>query len=767
MYKNSTSDSVAASRTRLSWHKIEEMGRRGKKRGSDHRTTSQSTQSSAGGRTQRTPITIETSDSKKLPSDLKEKSDVNQKQSRLNDAVSPPEKKRAETENDVLQHVSEKFKNPDVKITLKDLVGAITKAASDRKKVAGSSKKDNELKEELSSLLKQIKMDDKMEKSPLASGKPLTNEEGLSEIKNLLRHKSEVSRKSRAESLDTSPTGITEALLDFTRRAEQGSDESESKEESGSCAVCAKNASTKCTGCRKVFYCSRDCQRNDWSAHKDACRPYRVGKIEGFGRVLVATRTINAEEEVLRERPFVVGPRPSSELLCLGCFRRVNGGYRCVRCSWPLCGERCSSNVHHAAECHVSKTASLKGPEELNSKGFNGQHSELITALRCLVAAAKEKTRWRTLLERFGARHSLVRHGSLQHLYHQQNIIEPLKSIFRIDLQPSLSAMSEANMHTVLNVLQVHSVPCRSEYGEVMGLYPMASLLGHSCVPNTRARIQGEHLVVTATETINAEAPITAMFSDILWGTKARRDHLLQTRFFSCSCRRCSDPTELGSYFSSLRCPKCPQQEPVLPTQPLVSAASWACSACGYQVSSEELLETNLRLGSDASLQLVNPSIEGLESLLEKWLSKVHTNHYHLHAVKHSLLQLYGRTQENEDHKDEAYWKEIAKKEKLCQEFLKVCSLLDPSMAHSVPQFGLAFYELHKTVLQYAKYNFSLAKLGTTQLKKKMQLAKALLRRSMDILKHEAEDTPEGQLYSRCQEEFIAIGKWMLSVGLA
>lgn len=177
-------------------------------------------------------------------------------------------------------------------------------------------------------------------------------------------------------------------------------------------------------------------------------------------------------------------------------------------------------------------------------------------------------------------------------------------------------------------------------------------------------------------------------------------------------------------------------------------------------------MATNLTLGSEAAEELNNPTIEGLETLMKKWLAKVHSHHYHLHAIKHSLLQLYGRPNQKDVKKDDGYWTEIAKKEKLCQEFLKVCSLLDPSMAHSVPQFGLAFYELHKSVLEYSKRNFGRAKFGTQQLKKKMQLAKALLRRSMDILKHEAEDTPEGQLYSRCQDEFIAIGKWMMAVGL-
>uniref|UniRef100_A0A6A7FNI6 Protein msta-like n=1 Tax=Hirondellea gigas TaxID=1518452 RepID=A0A6A7FNI6_9CRUS len=666
-------------------------------------------------------------------------------------------------EKEVIKALPSKFKNSEEPITLKDLVSAITKAASDRKKVACTTKKENDLKEELGSLLRQIKMDDQMINAPLGSENPVGNEEGLTEIINLLSTRTEPSQ-------ECSPN-ITESLLDSTSRVGrlvvQGSTESDgAKEESGVCQFCEMEATTKCTGCRKVFYCSRDCQKNHWSAHKDVCRPYKIGKIEGFGRVLVATRSISPEEEVLREKPFVVGPRPSSDALCLGCYRRVSGSFKCRVCQWPMCSESCASSTHHAVECGLCSAAGLDGPNALTSRGYAGQHYELITAIRCLVASQKESSRWRAMVDKFGARHSLVVPGSLQNLHYQQNIVEPMRTAFRIDLHQDLAGIEDQTIHTVLNILQVHAVPSRSTYGEVSGLYPMASLLGHSCVPSTRARLQGEYLVVTATESITAGSPITVMFTDILWGTKARRDHLLQTRFFSCSCRRCSDPTELGSYFSALVCPNCKPSQAVLPTKPLSSSAPWACKTCKYQISGDELLETNLTLGSEAAEQLANPTIEGLETLLKKWLYNVHSNHYHLHAIKHSLLQLYGRSNEKEDTKDEAYWKEISKKERICQEFLKVCSLLDPSMAHSVAQFGLAFYELHKTVLQNAKRNFSSAKLETQQLKKKLQLAKALLRRSMDILKHEAEDTPEGQLHCLCQEEFISIGKWMLASGL-
>ena len=36
-----------------------------------------------------------------------------------------------------------------------------------------------------------------------------------------------------------------------------------------------------------------------------------------------------------------------------------------------------------------------------------------------------------------------------------------------------------------------------------------------------------------------------------------RRENLLETKYFACACPRCSDPTELGTHMSSLKCNKC------------------------------------------------------------------------------------------------------------------------------------------------------------------------------------------------------------------
>jgi len=47
------------------------------------------------------------------------------------------------------------------------------------------------------------------------------------------------------------------------------------------------------------------------------------------------------------------------------------------------------------------------------------------------------------------------------------------------------------------------------------------------------------------------------MYTNALWGTRERRAHLLSTKYFKCTCKRCSDATELGTHFSTIVCKVC------------------------------------------------------------------------------------------------------------------------------------------------------------------------------------------------------------------
>ena len=38
------------------------------------------------------------------------------------------------------------------------------------------------------------------------------------------------------------------------------------------CRACDENASNKCSNCKQVWYCGRDCQKSDWKTHKKNCK---------------------------------------------------------------------------------------------------------------------------------------------------------------------------------------------------------------------------------------------------------------------------------------------------------------------------------------------------------------------------------------------------------------------------------------------------------------------------------------------------------------
>ncbi|KAI0761367.1 hypothetical protein BD413DRAFT_607160 [Trametes elegans] len=44
------------------------------------------------------------------------------------------------------------------------------------------------------------------------------------------------------------------------------------------CAICGKNGARRCSQCLTVSYCSAECQRADWPAHKKACRSLKGGR---------------------------------------------------------------------------------------------------------------------------------------------------------------------------------------------------------------------------------------------------------------------------------------------------------------------------------------------------------------------------------------------------------------------------------------------------------------------------------------------------------
>jgi ribosomal protein S27AE len=64
-------------------------------------------------------------------------------------------------------------------------------------------------------------------------------------------------------------------------------------------------------------------------------------------------------------------------------------------------------------------------------------------------------------------------------------------------------------------------------------------------------------LILRTTVKIEKGSKIYSTYIKTQIPTLLRRELLKKSKFFDCSCSRCSDPTELGTHMSSLKCNKC------------------------------------------------------------------------------------------------------------------------------------------------------------------------------------------------------------------
>eukprot|EP00741_Cyanophora_paradoxa_P001647 tig00000498_g1598.t1 len=87
------------------------------------------------------------------------------------------------------------------------------------------------------------------------------------------------------------------------------------------------------------------------------------------------------------------------------------------------------------------------------------------------------------------------------------------------------------------------------------GLYPRLSLMAHSCEPNAAFVASRGRLAVRANRRVPAGSEVAVSYVDLWKPTAARRAYLRATKFFECSCPRCSSPDEGGRCLSGVRCP--------------------------------------------------------------------------------------------------------------------------------------------------------------------------------------------------------------------
>jgi len=176
-------------------------------------------------------------------------------------------------------------------------------------------------------------------------------------------------------------------------------------------------------------------------------------------------------------------------------------------------------------------------------------------------------------------------------------------------------------------------------------MFFVSNMIEHACLPNASFSFNKDgEMVIRTTVPIKKGAKILLNQKiGVLSGTIKRQNELKDTRFYSCDCVRCKDPTELGTFVSGIYCRKCPDQEGIILSEnPLDELAEWVCNKCADRHSPDSIgLVFN---GAGDEFDALNrQSITEMESFLNKFAKVLHPNFFFMMNVKIALGALYNR----------------------------------------------------------------------------------------------------------------------------
>ncbi|XP_055536040.1 SET domain-containing protein SmydA-8 [Wyeomyia smithii] len=467
-------------------------------------------------------------------------------------------------------------------------------------------------------------------------------------------------------------------------------------------------------------------------------KPFVVKYSEVYGRYLVATRDLKAGEKIIEVEPLAIGPWAESDPVCLGChkpFKKDCEIVRCADCGWRMCTESCgeiaANKIHKRLECKPLKDHNVAKLQETCTGQQLKLMYEAIFALRCLLLKYVDRQRYAQLLDMDPL--NSVRQGIPSLWKRNQECI-----VRRIREEWNFVEFSEEEIHTMCGIIEVNSFQIGQSDVHARALYPEAFFIMHDCTPNTTHTDDPETgvLSIRLTNNLKVNDPITLSYAYTLQGTLKRRQHLHDSKFFWCQCKRCSDPTEFGTHCSTLKCSKCPKGL-VLSTNPLDQDANWKCQSCSYTAAASNVANFLDRLFKEIDI-IDGNSVDLYEKFINKYKTVLHENHYLFLSAKHSLCQLYGKISGFLMH--EMNLQQIEQKETLCRDLLAVVDKYEPGLSRLR---GVIMYELHAPIMVIAKHQFETRQINASQLKRKLSEVLHLLKQSAEILLFEPAGTPE------------------------
>jgi len=229
--------------------------------------------------------------------------------------------------------------------------------------------------------------------------------------------------------------------------------------------------------------------------------------------------------------------------LCHQCFQRSPKMYRCADCESALyCSRNCLS-AH--ASVHNQLCRALLEMKNMDKAIFQNDVDSVRLALELLQLRISPGDEWQNPLD------SLEAHWEDVPVNERNNALRKAHAVHStlwnyLPFPASEPLINIAKLFLTIR-FNSHPVELHGLSGAVLGLFPSAALLNHSCCPEVVMFAKASHGTVKLhIRTVKAILPgqeIHCSYIDELCAPTVDRRSILQDSFlFTCNCKRCSQP---------------------------------------------------------------------------------------------------------------------------------------------------------------------------------------------------------------------------------
>jgi len=458
---------------------------------------------------------------------------------------------------------------------------------------------------------------------------------------------------------------------------EENKNSSSRKGSKSQCCVCGA-IGQRCSKCHSAVFCLSCVPRH---FHDGRCLPWTIKDVPEFGRCLVTTRHVNPLEVVIEDSAVLTVP--TCKLSCLGCGRGVNCVYSCPSCHLPMCGTGCPRADSHSTECPLLSQLALHklSPED--------KYHPIFTAVGCIRFLEMKNN-------------EPTNYSKLVNLDPQSDKVKADKLTSKLlnDIKELLKCLhyEEEDIENAYSLLKLYgyTLPDVPD-SKVRSLFPVQSLISHSCLPNLQyiEKEGGRKIVLQSTTKISPGERLTVRYTPFLQGRISLTKWLSEQRYFECRCGRCVDGTELGTFTSSALC----DQETcrvrgglLLPVDP-INRSDWICSSCQRMTPQSKVEEVEEKYIAKFK-ELSQGDLNGYYKFLNELGDRFHASHHLVMRMAQFLVLLQGK------HLESLSRERIETQSVLCDKLLAYMSRLDPGATQNRAKLLL---EKNKADLNLAK----------------------------------------------------------------